>query len=146
PRWQGASAGDIQQVKLPTMTSAASAHPRIAKLPSQRAKRPNVTPVEMVCSLMACRARAFAAALFRIAVLGFVLGAGFGVQASAAATDSAHAQALEIEASLQGFPKRAQDELAVLLARVDAAPANERRYVYALYGQAAAAAGRNDET
>ena len=129
------------------MTSAASAHPRVAKLPSQRAKRPNVTAVGMLCLLMAGPARAFAARFFRIAVLGcFVLGAGFGVEASAAATDSAHAQALEIEAWLQGFPKRAQDELAVLLARVDAAPANERRYVYALYGQAAAAAGRNDET
>ena len=68
-----------------------------------------------------------------------------GAEATAAATDSAYAQALEIEASLHGFPKRAQDELAVLLARADAAPATERRYIYALYGQAAAAAGRNDE-
>ena len=129
------------------MTAAASARPHVAKLPSQCAKRPNVTAVGMLRSLVAGPARGFAALLSRIAVLGcFVLGVALGAEATAAATDSAYAQALEIEAWLHGFPKRAQDELAVLLARADAAPANERRYIYALYGQAAAAAGRNDET
>jgi diguanylate cyclase (GGDEF)-like protein len=54
-------------------------------------------------------------------------------------------QALEIEASLYGFPKRAQEELAALLARADAASPIERRHVYALYGQAAAAAGNGSD-
>ena len=129
------------------MTAAASAYLSVATLSSQRAKRPNVTAVGMLCPLVAGPERGFAAVLSRIAALAcFVVGVAFGGEASAAATDSAYAQALEIEGYLHGFPKRAQDELALLLTRADAAPPNERRYIYALYGQAAAAAGRNDET
>ena len=48
----------------------------------------------------------------------------------------------EIEAQLYGYPKRAQTELAALVARADDAPGPERRHVYALYGQALVAAGR----
>ncbi|MFO1314054.1 MAG: GGDEF domain-containing protein [Burkholderiales bacterium] len=41
-----------------------------------------------------------------------------------------------LETTLQGFPQRTLNELESLLPRADAAPARERRYVYALYGQA----------
>ena len=62
-----------------------------------------------------------------------------------AQADSAYTQAREIEAYLYGYPKRAQEELETLLARADASPPIERRYVYALYGQAIVAAGKYAE-
>ena len=100
------------------MTAAASAYLSVATLPSQRAKRPNVTAVGMLCPLVAGPERGFAAVLSTIAALAcFVVGVAFGGEASAAATDSAYAQAREIEGYLHGFPKRAQDELALLLTR-----------------------------
>ena len=46
-----------------------------------------------------------------------------------------------LEATLNGFPQRALTELVTLLPRADAAPARERRYVYAIYGQARVLAG-----
>jgi diguanylate cyclase (GGDEF)-like protein len=55
------------------------------------------------------------------------------------------AQAREIEAQLFGFPRRAATELAPLVARAADAPGPERRYVYALYGQALVATGRSAE-
>jgi len=51
-------------------------------------------------------------------------------------------QPREIETYLYAYPDRALAELAVLAARLDATPSSERRYVYALYGQAMMAAGR----
>ena len=41
-----------------------------------------------------------------------------------------------LEAALYGYPQRTLTELVALLPRADAAPAGERRYVHALYGQA----------
>jgi diguanylate cyclase (GGDEF)-like protein len=79
------------------------------------------------------------------AVACFALGAVFAAAPSADAADTTLAQAREIEAQLFGYPKRAQTDLAALVARADTASAMERRYVYALYGQAMVAAGRNAE-
>ena len=72
-----------------------------------------------------------------------VLGALAAPRALAGPADSPYAQAREIEGYLFGYPKRAQEELFALLARADASPPIERRYVYALYGQAIAAAGKH---
>ena len=47
--------------------------------------------------------------------------------------------------SSTGSRRRAETELAALVARAAEAPATERRYVSALYGQALVAAGRNAE-
>jgi diguanylate cyclase (GGDEF)-like protein len=46
-----------------------------------------------------------------------------------------------LEAALQGFPRRTLNELVVLLPRAEAAPPAERRYVYAIHGQALVLAG-----
>ncbi len=46
-----------------------------------------------------------------------------------------------LEAALNGFPQRTLAELVTLLPRADAAPARERRYVYAIYGQARVLSG-----
>ena len=51
----------------------------------------------------------------------------------------------EIEAQLYGFPRRAETELAALVARAAEAPGPERRHVYTLYGEALAASGRTAE-
>ncbi len=64
--------------------------------------------------------------------------AAFGALAQGTLLD----QALAIEADLQGYPARAESELAALMPRADAAPAAERRIVYALYGQAMALTGK----
>lgn len=55
------------------------------------------------------------------------------------------AKAREIEAQLYGFPRRAETELAVLVARAAEASGPERRYVSTLYGQALVATGRKAE-
>jgi diguanylate cyclase (GGDEF)-like protein len=84
--------------------------------------------------------------LERTAVLAcFVLGAVLGTPCPADASEVTLARARETEALLHAFPKRAQADLAELVARVDDESATGRRYVYALYGQAMAAAGRNAE-
>jgi len=85
------------------------------------------------------RRRAFVSWFLPLALL--VLAAVFSSPARAAAPETVLGQAQEIEASLYGFPKRAQEELGALLLRADAGPPADRRHVYALYGQAAAAAG-----
>ena len=64
--------------------------------------------------------------------------AAFGALAEGTLLD----QALAIEADLQGYPVRAESELAALVPRADAAPAAERRIVYVLYGQAKALSGK----
>ena len=69
----------------------------------------------------------------------------FAAAPPAAAADTPVAQASEIEAQLYGYPRRAQADLAALLERAGNASAMERRYLYALYGQAMVAAGRNAE-
>lgn len=51
-------------------------------------------------------------------------------------------QALAIEANLQGFPGRAESELAALAANADAAPVAERRVVLVLLGQAKVLTGK----
>jgi diguanylate cyclase (GGDEF)-like protein len=61
-----------------------------------------------------------------------LLFAAFGAQAD----DELHARAERLEGSLQAFPQRTLTELTTLIPRADAAPAAERRFVYALYGQA----------
>jgi len=80
-----------------------------------------------------------------IAAISFALCALFAAAAPASPGDSAYTQAREIERYLSGYPKRAQEELAPLLARADASSPTERRYVYALYGQAIVASGKHAE-
>ena len=82
-------------------------------------------------------------ALEFLALALLVLIAIFGSPARAATPESVRGQAAEMEGSLYGFPKRAQEELSALLPRADAAPPAVRRLVYALYGQAAVAAGNS---
>jgi diguanylate cyclase (GGDEF)-like protein len=60
---------------------------------------------------------------------------------AANADDELVKRAHELEETLNGFPQRTLAELHTLLPRADAAPAGERRYVYALYGQAQVLAG-----
>jgi len=84
-------------------------------------------------------------ALARLALTCVLLAALWGSPSVAAAPDAIASQALEIESSLYGFPKRAQDELAGLLARADSAAPAVRRQIYALYGQAAVAAGNSPD-
>jgi tetratricopeptide (TPR) repeat protein len=73
------------------------------------------------------------------------LGAMFAAVPGADAAETVLAQAREIEAQLYGHPKRAQADLAALVERADGASGMERRYVWALYGQALVAAGRTAE-
>ncbi len=67
------------------------------------------------------------------------------VGSPALAAEPILAQAREIESQLFGFPRRAATELAPLVARAADAPGPQRRYVYALYGQALVATGRTAE-
>src|SRR4249920_2620896 len=80
--------------------------------------------------------RAHAVWILMTACLG--LSAHAAPPAGAGPGNSPYAQAREIETYFLGYPKRAQEELSALLARADASPAFERRYVYVLYGQAIA--------
>ena len=88
--------------------------------------------------LLAHAVRAFAAAAFALCGLS-------AAAVPASQGESAYTQARDIERHLSGYPKRAQEELALLLARADASPPAERRYVYALYGQAIVASGKHAE-
>jgi diguanylate cyclase (GGDEF)-like protein len=63
----------------------------------------------------------------------------------ARADDELLQRALSIEAALYGFPQRALVELSPLLAAADSAPAAERWFVYALYGQALVLSGRMEQ-
>jgi diguanylate cyclase (GGDEF)-like protein len=67
------------------------------------------------------------------------------VSVGAAAGDDVlrHAQAIEMR--IDGFPARAVNEIAALLATIDAGRTPERDYVHALHGRALVAAGRYDE-
>jgi diguanylate cyclase (GGDEF)-like protein len=88
----------------------------------------------------------FAARVFRaFATVCFALCAPIAAAAPPNPVDSAYAQARDIERHLSGYPKRAQEELAALLARADATAGTERRYVYALYAQAIVASGKHAE-
>ena len=107
-----------------------------------RAERRNVPTVGRVCPASASTVelwRTLAWWFLPLALLFFA--ALFGSPARAATSETVLEQAQAIEVSLYGFPKRAQEELAALLLRTDAGPPADRRHVYALYGQAAAAAG-----
>ena len=72
----------------------------------------------------------------RIVALAALLSA-FG----ASADDELMKRAHGLEAALNGYPQRTLTELVTLLPRAEAAPAGERRYVYAIYGQARVLAG-----
>jgi diguanylate cyclase (GGDEF)-like protein len=67
----------------------------------------------------------------RIVALVAMLGA-FGANAD----DELVKRTRGLEATLSGYPQRTLAELVTLLPRADGAPAGERRYVYAIYGQA----------
>jgi len=88
-----------------------------------------------------CRVR-FARTL---AVALVALCVAFAWAPAAPAAEPILAKAREIEAQLYGFPKRAETELAALVARAGDASGPESRYVYALYGQALVASGRTAE-
>jgi len=64
--------------------------------------------------------------------------AAFGAHAEGTLVD----RALAIEAELQGYPGRAESELAALMPLAEAAPAPQRRIVYALFGQAKVLTGK----
>jgi ATP/maltotriose-dependent transcriptional regulator MalT len=80
-----------------------------------------------------------------LAVALVALCVAFAWAPAALAAEPILAKARAIEAQLYGFPKRAEIELAALVARAGDASGPERRYVYALYGQALVAAGRTAE-
>ncbi len=61
------------------------------------------------------------------------------------ADDELMQQAHRLEATLNGFPQRTLAELVALLPRTEAAPAAERHYVQAIYGQAHVLAGNTAE-
>ena len=65
--------------------------------------------------------------------------------ASASADDELVKRVRGLEGALNGFPQRTLVELVTLLPRADAAPAVERRYVYAIYGQARVLTGNKAE-
>ncbi len=52
-------------------------------------------------------------------------------------------RASDLEIAVHAYPKRSLSELAALAAQADAASPLERRFVYALYGQAMVASGKN---
>ena len=79
------------------------------------------------------------------AVACFALGVALATVPAADAADATLAPAHEIEGQLYGYPKRAQADLAALVARADGASGMERRHVYALYGQAMVAAGQKPD-
>ena len=62
-----------------------------------------------------------------------------------AAAQGSGSRAREIEAYLNGDPKRAVTELTALTSKADTESPSERRYVYALLGQAMVAAGQNTD-
>ena len=64
---------------------------------------------------------------------------------AANADDEAIRRAHSVEATLHGFPERAVSELVTLLPQADAALPAQRRYIYALYGEARALAGNTRE-
>ncbi len=81
-------------------------------------------------------------------VAGFALGIVIAMVPAAHAAhgeESISRQARKIETRLYGYPKEAQADLAALVAGIDSATATERRYIYALYGQAMVASGRTAE-
>lgn len=85
--------------------------------------------------------------LVRVALNGTGLTLAVAFAALLAATgaradDELLNRALGMEAAVYGFPQRTLSELSPLLARADSAPAAERWFVYALYGQAMVLAGR----
>lgn len=69
--------------------------------------------------------------------------AAFLLAPASALAQAVGIRASEIEISLHAYPKRSMSELAVLAALADAASPMERRFVYALYGEAMVASGKN---
>ena len=70
-----------------------------------------------------------------------MLAASVPMSATWASDELVH-RALGIEASLNGYPQRALLDLEGLIPRAGGAPAETRRFVYALYGQAMVFAGK----
>ena len=126
-----------------TITSSAVAIAERSRLP--RAERRNVPAVGTGRTRSAVWTRGRVSPVQFLALAFLVLAVFFGLPARPAAAESVRSQALEIEGLLYGFPKRAQEELSALFPRAETAPPSERRHVYALYGQAAVAAGNNAE-
>jgi diguanylate cyclase (GGDEF)-like protein len=133
----------VDESLLPTMTITSIAIAE--RSPLRRAERRNVPALGTGRSRSAACIRGRLSPLPFLALAILILAAAFATPARAATADSVGGQALEIERSLYGFPKRAQEELGALLPRADAAPPAERRHVYALFGQAAVAAGNSAE-
>ena len=130
------------------MPNTTTAHQRAAPsagLASACAAERGTTRATRAGSPLAGRPPRYRAFFGRAATVAcFALGAVFAA-ATAAAADTTLAQAREIEAQLYGYPRRAQADLAALVARIGTVSATERRYVYALYGQAMVAAGQKAE-
>ncbi|MFO1413909.1 MAG: diguanylate cyclase [Burkholderiales bacterium] len=81
----------------------------------------------------------------RASVAAGLLRCGFAllvlVHAVAGHADDLLPTVQRLEAALHGFPQRTADELAALLPRAEAAPAETRRYVHAVYGEALVSSG-----
>jgi tetratricopeptide (TPR) repeat protein len=103
-------------------------------MPGRSGSSSEAAPVSLYASLRQSRATAGAALgkrLPQIVALVALLCA-FGANADDELVKRVHG----LEATLNGFPQRTRAEVATLLPRAEAAPAGERRYVYAIYGQA----------
>jgi len=75
-----------------------------------------------------------------LAVLGALLGS-LAMAAASAADELGH-RALAVEPALYGYPQRALADLEALMPRGDAAPAETRRLIHGLYGQAMVLTGK----
>jgi diguanylate cyclase (GGDEF)-like protein len=130
---------------MPIICSSVASADRWPWVPAERRNLPAAGTRRSRSAVAPASTRETFSALTALAVVCLALMVLCVPPARAAATESIGSQALEIESSLYGFPKRAQDGLAGLLTRADAGPAVQRRHVYALYGQAAVAAGNSAE-
>ncbi len=119
------------------MTAARQLHKHAQSVPARpggRAPPPGASPVFALFAPRqsgppaGARRRRFLPRIVAVVALATALGAH--------ADDELMTRARGLEATLQGFPQRTLADLEALLPRADAAPARERRYVYALYGQA----------
>ena len=136
----------VRRPFVPTMlTSPHAAAGPLDPAPPAIERRAATAAARRGSPLAGARSGLVARAVRAIAATGFALCALIAAAAPANPGESAYTQAREIERYLYGYPKRAQEELAALLARADASPGTERRYVYALYGQAIIASGNHAE-
>ncbi len=132
------------------MPNTRTAHPTGAPIASLRSPRPEndgaTSAARQTLPPVAPAARCPPVSGWTLAIAGAALClAAIVGSPTALAAEPILAQAHEIEAQLSGFPRRAEADLAALIAREDEASGPERRYVFALYGQALVAAGRTVE-